>query len=397
MGCCGNQPSRGNQSLTRPKHNNVLIVARSGGMLARAAAKAGYLPRVIDLFGDTDTSSAAMTVRVIDTLPGMLLDPDAVIAAMAGISSEFGEMPLVWGAGLELQPSLLCALEQRVTVAGCSAKTVFDIVDPHRFCRTLDAHRIPCPRVHPQNPGDGGRWLVKTMGGCGGGHVRPADGHRYCGHRQYLQQFVDGVSMSVVFIADQEGAQVLGFLEHLRLQPDPDSPFRYGGAVTCPELKLDVMKRVEDYVRRLSAHYALKGLCGVDFVLGPDDSTTVIELNPRPTATFGLVAPAGQAFMAHMSASLHWQHRYSRISHRVAAHAVVYTSRAGCVAGDIQWPAWVTDRPRMGTCFSVGDPLCSISVVADTPLAARQLLEQRFRILRHQMVSNLFAITDLKE
>jgi predicted ATP-grasp superfamily ATP-dependent carboligase len=357
--------------------------------LAHAAANAGYRPQVFDLFGDTDTFSAAAAVHVVDALPGLQFDPDAVMAAVRAISVEHGDMPLVWGAGLEQQPNLLYVLQQYFEVAGCSAETLFKIVDPYAFGRALDTLEIPHPRVRSRHPGNGGRWLVKTMGGCGGAHVREADNTIHHGQREYLQGFEDGASMSVVFIADQEGVQVLGFLEHLSLQPDPGSPFRYGGAVVSPRLKAGVRERVGDHARRLGAYFQLKGLCGVDFVLGADDEVTIVELNPRPTATSALLTSPGQTFAAHMAACLHGRRLYSKISCDSGAHAVVYAHIPAVVADDIQWPAWVADRPRAGTSFNIGDPLCSISAVANTPAAARRLLEKRFVMVQRQFVEKV--------
>jgi len=378
-----------NASVSPSAENKpVLIVARSGRMLAHAAAKAGYYPQVIDLFGDTDTFSAAGAVHVVDALPGLRFDPDAVMASVCAISAEHGDMPLVWGAGLEQQPNLLYVLERHLEVAGCSSETLFRIVDPYAFDRALDTLGIPHPPVRSKHPGNGSRWLVKTMGGCGGAHVHDTHSAVRHGQREYLQSFVDGTSMSVVFIADREGVQILGFVEHLSLQADPGSPFRYGGAVVSPQVSAAVRERIGDYARRLGAYFQLKGLCGADFVLGADGEAAIVELNPRPTATFGLLTSPRQTFVAHMSACLHGRRLYSRISSGAGAHAVVYAHSPTLVTDDIQWPSWVADRPRAGTYFNVGDPFCSISAVANTPAAARRLLEKRFAMVQRQFVQD---------
>jgi predicted ATP-grasp superfamily ATP-dependent carboligase len=358
-------------------------------MLARAAADAGYRPHVIDLFGDTDTRSAAAVVHVVADSPGLRLDPDGVAAMVAEICSKCGQMPLVWGSGLELQPHLLCALERRVTVVGCQAEALFEIVDPYAFGRALDTLGIPHPEVRYRNSMGPGRWLVKTVGGCGGAHVRDAMSDSYHGQRRYLQEFKAGTSMSVAFIADQDGIRVLGVVDHLNLQPDPTVPFRYGGAVACPRLESSVASRVGDYARRLSAHFQLRGLCGIDFVMAPDGSTSVLELNPRPTATFGLLTPAHEAFAAHMAACLHGRRLYSTIAGNAAGHAVIYACRDVYVSSDVQWPSWVADRPGSGTFIQAGEPLCSISAAADTPAAARRLLEQRFAVVQRQIQAEL--------
>jgi predicted ATP-grasp superfamily ATP-dependent carboligase len=195
--------------------------------------------------------------------------------------------------------------------------------------------------------------------------------------------------MSVVFIADREGVQVLGFVEHLRLQPDPRVPFRYGGAVACPRLESSAASRVGDYARRLSARFQLRGLCGIDFVLAADGSTSILELNARPTATFGLLTPAHGAFAAHMEACLHGRRLYSTIADDAGAHAVIYASGDAFVGSDVRWPSWVADRPGSGTFVHAGEPLCSISAAAESPAAARRLLEQRFAALQHQFQTEL--------
>ena len=51
-----------------PKIQNILIVAKSAGMLARYARNIGYTPLVIDCFSDVDTKKLSIECVCVSSL-----------------------------------------------------------------------------------------------------------------------------------------------------------------------------------------------------------------------------------------------------------------------------------------------------------------------------------------
>ena len=291
--------------------------------------------------------------------------------------------PLVWGSGFEGQPALLQQLARTGPVLGAPPAVLALLQEPVAWSRLLRRLAIPSPGVALRQVPRRGAWLAKRSGRSGGAHVRFAAPGSALRAGEFAQRCVTGRALSAVFVARAGNVHHIGYCEQL-FSPTATSPFRHAGAIALPrdavprEVCTGVQKAVED----LSEALALRGLCGVDFVLQPDAAWQLIELNARPPSSFDLLASSSSMFRAHLSAWLGEPFPTLRQRSAVRAHAVHYASSALRIANSIDWPEWVADRPPGGSRIAAGAPVCTVSAAAATPAIARRRLDRRLDRLR---------------
>ncbi|MBI4696597.1 MAG: ATP-grasp domain-containing protein [Gammaproteobacteria bacterium] len=364
---------------------DLIVVARSARQLASAACAAGLRPVAIDLFGDDDTRACAERTVVLEAAPDLRFPPAALQAALAGIQAEFGALPLVWGSGFEGDAGLLRALEATFDVLGSPAAARVAIADPETFATTLAALGIEHPPIARERPDDSGRWLSKQQGAAGGAHVREAaPGTRPVAGR-YFQRHVAGRSLSAAFVATRDGATLLGCSEHLRPQPEDAAPFRYGGALGGVVLDGTSEVQLAAAIHGMCRAFGLVGLCGIDFILDDAGRLVFLEVNPRPTATFDLLTEPGAALRAHLAACRGLPCPPLPVPPEVRGHAVLYAEHPIRIPKDIDWPPWVSDRPRAGTPIPTGAPVCSLAARGTEARTVRHLLLERFTSLHRTM------------
>jgi predicted ATP-grasp superfamily ATP-dependent carboligase len=250
---------------------------------------------------------------------------------------------------------------------------------PHSFFPLLDRLGIRHPEVRYTAPSDLAGWLVKEPGGAGGTRVRPA-GRGRVRSTTYFQRHMPGQVCSVLFLANGRQAFVVGFNQQWTSDSHPALPFLYGGAVGHASLPAGVERAIRDRVDALAAATGLVGLNGIDFLLD-GESWSVLELNPRPTATMELYDPDYERGLLewHLracSGELPGSVPASRLSR---ASTIVHAARPWQVAAAFEFPGWCRDLPPPGTRFASGDPVCTVHAEADTPEAAVSLVRDRQR------------------
>ncbi len=365
-----------------PKY--VLIVARSGRQLAEAARACGYEPLVVDFFGDIETETVCRANIALNPRSDLKFDVPKLADALRSIWSRYGAMPLVWGSGLESQPHLLAALAPRWDIKGCSVATLFRVNDPRAFGHALAANAIRAPKIASGAVPTSGQWLLKQRGSCGGLGVRGIGMRRVSGQREYFQRAVAGTQLSAAFVAAKGSVSFLGICEALNLQYHPRLPYRFSGAIAAPHWLASLRTPLTEIVEKLSSEFALRGLCGVDVIVDRGARVHLIELNPRPPATFDLLASPGHVFEAHMQADTP---AYGPLPEhaQVRAMAVCYAEHPITVTNSLNWPDYVSDRPQTGSRILPGMPVCSISAAGATVTDTRRLLEDRLKELRNQL------------
>jgi predicted ATP-grasp superfamily ATP-dependent carboligase len=358
---------------------DVLIIARSGRQLAAAARRAGYTPIVIDFFGDADTRAQCAANFVIPPSRDLVFPAAGLADLVRGISTTHGPFPIVCGSGFEDQIHLLAALESRGRLIGCTAATVAACNDPVRLQRGLAELDIECPQTNWTLPTLPGAWLLKRRGGCGGDHVRVAKPESIPGQRDYFAARIDGVPVSVAFVAGAEGVSVLGMCAALQDLNGDAAGFRYAGAVAVPDTFARYADEVHHIAGAVTEYFSLRGLCGIDFIASDSGKLTVLEINPRPCATFDLLAEPGDVFDAHMNGRSGAIRAYAD----VRASGVCVADRSFTVTDGLDLPPWCADRPRVGTRIAAGMPVCSAYVAraGDVP-ATRRVLRERVAMLR---------------
>ncbi|MEE8514885.1 MAG: ATP-grasp domain-containing protein [Gammaproteobacteria bacterium] len=356
----------------------VLIAALSGQALANSAKRAGYGAYVLDVFGDTDTRRASLASEVIGTCREGF-DAERLISAALRLYPRGRDTRLVYGSGFEHCPDLLARLGRKFRVVGTRPEVIRQVKDPVSFFCLLERLGIPYPETTVKLPRAKTRWLIKRTGAAGGGHIRllPVDRADIADERHYYQRRLEGRSCSLVFLANGKVATVLGYNTQWHAANVPETPFLYGGAVSAAELEPRIKRAIEESVAELVRAVDLRGLCGLDFIV-QDNAFWVLELNPRPPATFELHEQHGVLFHAHLEACegrlVRLPERWSRT---VNAHAVLYADRPLSISMRGGWPAWVSDRPADGTLIPYGDPICTVHAGGRSAWHARQAVQQR--------------------
>jgi len=364
----------------------VLIAAASGRALAASARRGGYAPLVADGFGDQDTiAAAAAHVRVSFARP---LNGDRLITALQTLADSHDCVGIVCGSGFEDRADLLTKISKLWPLLGNSPETISRAKDPIGFAAACRGANIPHPDTSLVPPLDMEGWLAKRIGGAGGWHIRSADKAKKRNKDIYFQRCVTGDPVSALLLCDGSNVLVLGFSAQWTA-PIPRHPFRYGGAVRPASLAEGVKEAMIAALRRLNSIMPLVGLNSADFVLD-GDAFQLLEVNPRPGATFDLFEPEGSSLFAlHLDACRGTLPASAPNYRNAMAGAIVYAQRDILAAPPFDWPEWTADRPVAGTQVEAEQPLCSVFAWAATAPEAKQLVEKRSAMVRRLLVEGV--------
>jgi predicted ATP-grasp superfamily ATP-dependent carboligase len=355
----------------------ILIVAPSGRALAASARRGGFVPRVVDFFGDEDTLALAEAHRRLPDGLKVGMERGAVMDALAVLADGVEPLGVICGGGFEDRPELLAEIARTWPLLGNHADVVARVKDPVGFATLCRDAGIPHPEVSLQRPREDGDWLTKRRGGSGGSHISLEQRDR---PERYFQRRVAGDPVSALILADGAGAGVLGFSEQWR-SPVPSAPFRYGGAVTPATLAAETVDALTVSVQRLMNAAPLVGLNSVDFLVD-GNAVWLLEINPRPGATLDIFEPAAGSLVAlHVDACRGMLPAQIPPPGEARASAIVYAPADIARIPRFDWPDWVADRSHAGTPVSAGDPLCTVVARAATADAARRLLDRRIDTL----------------
>lgn len=356
----------------------LLLVSASGRALAQSAARAGVPVVVLDLFNDLDARVLAVASRSVAGRNGKF-DAQQLLAAAQELCPPESCAGLVYGSGLEGRTKLLERLSNGRTLFGNPPETVAALKDPARFFPLLGSLGIAHPEVRLDPPADVAGWLVKRIGGAGGGHIRQAHSRHRTRARRYFQRYQPGRTLSVLFAANGRHARVIGFNEQWTAGVRQCARYCYGGAASQALVPLQTRRLIASLLDDVVQAIGLVGLNGLDFILA-GDKPSVLEINPRPTATIDLYDADIEGGML----ALHLHACGGELPEIPAAgvaraHAIVYAAAALRVPVGIAWPEWCTDLPEGGGVIQTGAPVCSVHAQAATGARARELVLARRR------------------
>ncbi len=364
---------------TRPTETQViLIVALSARALAQSARRAGWRPVTLDLFADTDTQEAADRALLVPARNGLSFDTDALIEMAR--RPDLQALPILFGGGLERYPEVLEALARGRDWIGNAGATVAAVKDPFRLAALAADCAISHPMVSAEPPRQPG-WLAKERGGGGGTHIVPAEDSTYR-PGTYYQEWRDGRSISVLFLADRRDARIVGFCEQWTA-PTRAQPYRFGGAVGPVLVAQDLAAGLVEAVRRLSKTAGLAGLNSADFLVRAHDFD-LLEINPRPGATVELFdrPPLPPLLTLHRDAVKGVLPARLAPPPDARALSIVYASHGIQIGQDRSWPEWVRDRPQPNIRIDADAPLCTVIGQGAHARAARErALDRNQRIM----------------
>lgn len=359
--------------LPASRRPDLLICALSGRALAQSARRAGLQPAVLDAFCDTDTQAAAVCARV-PLAPDWRFDP----AALRQLADQLAPppVPLVYGSGFERDPALLAALACGRPLLGTPPEGLVRLTDPEAFAAACARLGIAHPETRTLPPADAAGWLVKRRGGAGGGHVRPAQEFAPSDLGDwYFQRRLDGVPISLVFLAD--GHDVLP-LTTTRQWTAPGRGFRFSG-VSLPEpLPTAAYASLVAAARGLASWAGVRGFASLDALLA-GGRAVVLELNPRPTASLEpLELATGRNLVElHLAAAAGSLPPAAPPLLRAAASEIVFAPEDLVMPVDFTWPGWAGDRTPAGTRVPRHGPVATVVATGPDAATARAAACQR--------------------
>jgi len=266
----------------------LILIGASVRAAAFSALRAGLTPWCADLFGDLDLKQRC---------PCEVIPPSHYPDGFLDILKRAPAGPVVYTGALENARPLLTRLGKKRTIWGNTSHALVETRTPSRVVYNLRRRYHPAPDLHPAtSTPPPGRWLLKPIAGAAGAGIRFWDGHplpRSRGRRFYLQQFIEGESGSGVFLGEgSRGAQLLGVTRQLVGETWLHAaPFRYCGSIGPWPLSECDGQTLINAGTALARAAGLRGLFGIDFVLG-DGVSWPVEVNPRYTASIEVLEHA---------------------------------------------------------------------------------------------------------
>lgn len=323
-------------------------------------------------------------------------DADALIAALDALDlSRFAGF--VYGSGFEAQPALLARIAGMLPLIGNAADIVAAVKTPASFFAALQQLNIKHPEVSDAIPEKYSYdYLIKFAGGSGGAHIRLANTqHDVPAGQYYYQKKINGLSVSLLFLACRHDIEIVGFNEQW-LSADPDAPYRYGGAVSHVLLPDHIKALLTDAARKLTSKFGLLGLNSLDAVVDAENSeVSVLEINPRLSATVDLYSAEKQNLLERHITACSGNHdlnqnKASQSYLQCKAHAIVYAAEEIELGASFLWPEWVTDMPPLNQQtmkIHATQPVCSVLAYADSAEAAKKLAQRRVEIVENLLQS----------
>jgi predicted ATP-grasp superfamily ATP-dependent carboligase len=260
--------------------NEILILGASTRAAAFSALRAGLRPRCVDLFADADLSRHAEVVRIA---------PEKYPQEIEKVIKELPVAPWMYTGALENWPELLERIARSRPLRGNGRESLRRARCPRCLAPIYAENGIAAPDIRLGDEGlpTDGNWLLKPIRGAGGFGIsrwRP-EGGPVLAESHYLQEYVEGESVSAVYVGRQTGAVLLGVTQQLvGTKWLNGSNFRYCGSVGPVVLNDRARMTFQRIGQVLVERCSLRGLFGVDAVLR-DGIPLPVEVNPRYTAS----------------------------------------------------------------------------------------------------------------
>ena len=371
--------------------SRLLVIAKSGRMLAQMAVNASIVPVVIDCFADLDTRQLAVATLKVNSLAW-----SDIQTSVAKLKSKYALTHLLYGSGFESHIESLTNLQQDWVVLGNSSAVFQRLQDKPDFFRQLDSLGIPYPETVFSPPSKDKDWLRKPYLGQGGEGIGwfdvntqnyarlPAaeteNKHEVVEADHYWQRYVAGQPMSVTFIAAADKMEVLGFNRQWTVEFE-GQPFSFGGIASGAELDITHKNRLLAWLQELIKVYGLRGLASLDFIM-TEAGLQVLEINPRIPASAQLYGK--NILQRHLQACLDLAPDNINTQLEPSGYQILFAAIDVQIPSGISWPEWALDRPDCGANIGKGQPICSIIASGKSPENVAEQLD-----LRRQFIENI--------
>ncbi len=349
-------------------------------MLAQSARKSGLNPLVIDRFGDQDTQDLANEVHLVKSF-----EPKVLLPLITDIQTRTGVVWLVLGSGLEPYYKQLSPGFASFQIIGNSLETMANLVNKPIFFKQLEALSIDFPEVRFSPPLEPTGWLTKQYYSEGGMGVKPSSKESTTMLNRYWQKQITGSPFSALFLADQHQCiKMIGFQTQWTTAINADQPFMFKGVINQTPLTVEQQTKILSLIERLTKHYCLVGLNGLDFIAN-QDGLMLLEINPRPSASLNLYDddyPNGLLEQHFTACRQLLTDCPSFVPQQVKAYQIVYADKSIQVPYDMSWPSGSRDIPKPSSLIGKYQPICSIIAAGkSSEHVATQLQNKTIQIL----------------
>lgn len=357
----------------------LVIVGASCRAAATSAAAAGWAVHAADLFDDLDLAEVAVATRRADRYP----------LGLVAAAAAFPPAPCCYTGAMENHPPILDAIAAARPLAGNDSATVRLVREPAALAALVRRAGLRVPETFAAADGlpTDGSFLRKPVASAGGRGIvawtpSAAPSREPC----VWQRLTPGLPLSAVLALSGSTGRVVGVMRQLVGAPWCRAPwFGFCGAIHLPPAAVPTPAGAEfaDLATTLAERAGLRGIVGVDAILEPDGRLTVLEVNPRPTASAELVERAtGTSIMAtHLSAFGHPSPRPSQPGCAGTwSKAILFAARPTPIDGKVldrlaeraaRWTAAdgapaLADIPRPGQVLRAGAPVLTVFARGDT-------------------------------
>jgi len=394
----------------------VVIVGASVRALAASATRADWAVYAADLFGDVDLTALACESRRVANYPSSLAD--AAATCPSG--------PWCYTGALENHPELIDSIAAVRPLAGNSGTTVRRVREAAILGPALQAAGLRFPETHAAPAGlpTDGSFLVKPRASAGGRGIRRWTVAEAATHRdrepaaaaRVWQRFVAGVPLAAAYVIQAGSAVLLGVSRQLVGEVWCNArPFAYCGSIALPieqlpGITVDQLARIGTL---LAGSFGLMGVVGADLVMDSAGHITLIEVNPRPTASLELIERAHGSSIAglHLAACgyaptspqatfvatpAHWSKAILFAPRDLASDDRLIASldqMSAAWSGSDGWPA-LADIPQPGQTIESGSPFITIFARGESADDSHARLLDRTQAVQHFSLSQSSSAQD---
>jgi uncharacterized protein len=363
----------------------VVIAGVTTRALATSAARSGWQVAAIDGFGDLDLRAVAAEVVLVRT------GAQGCTAELVGsLRADY----VAYTSNFENYPESLTLLVNGRRLLGNPPEVLARVRNPIELMRALRRRGFVTPSSRAAAPPRGapaGEWLLKPRRSGGGHGTGVWRRGQVVSRTHYLQQRIEGIPGSIVFVADGVRALPLGISRQLVGERRLGARgFRYCGSLLSTDGALPLFpqpQRVEETARALASavttEFNLLGLNGIDFI-ARNGVPYLIEINPRYSASMELVERALGIPLFDLHASgcegkLPSRVPVARPPARIVGKAVVFARRNVMVGDTQRWllTDTVADVPHAGERIGRGHPICTVFGQGSGIEACRRMLLRR--------------------
>lgn len=369
---------------------NIIVVGTSTRAAAFSALRAGMRPYAIDLFADSD---------LVDVCPAIKIQryPQDFEQALA----KAPQAPWIYTGGLENYTDLVERMAALRPLYGNGADVLRKVRSPELLTAFLADSRFEMPEIRtlPPSPDSSQMWLRKPRRSSGGLGICRADADMTSANGQnwYYQRYIAGESSSAVYLAKDNGCELLGVTRQSCGVPEiPEVPFLYGGSATVQE-DWEYLLGLKDLGESVAKNFGLRGLFNIDFVGGYS-----VEINPRYSASIEILehTQARNFLTMHVAAfdaGIRGEKKcwVSKRPRHVAKRIVYATS--DCIVTPYMErlrKSWnierllpcLADVPRNGDRIHRGQPVATVIVEGASDQEVQRLLEERVTAVQRTLL-----------